>query len=129
MSIFVCTGCSFLFLLHFPVFFGDVCARGEEISLHFWNISGKAVFTDIAREFFKESDAVVLVFDVTSRSSFESLPRWLDLLQPYLDDHRFSLFLCGNKVRPPPLHHTKATNTPPSPPPRSQLAGKKTPKT
>ncbi|PHJ14884.1 ras family protein, partial [Cystoisospora suis] len=70
---------------------------GEEISLHFWNISGKAVFTDIAREFFKESDAVVLVFDVTSRSSFESLPRWLDLLQPYLDDRRFSLFLCGNK--------------------------------
>ncbi|PFH36797.1 Ras family protein [Besnoitia besnoiti] len=72
--------------------------KNENVCLHFWNLSGDAVFGEMRKEFYKESDAVVLVFDVTSRASYKNLSSWLSVLQPLLDDHRFSLFLCGNKA-------------------------------
>ncbi|KEP60965.1 UNVERIFIED_CONTAM: Ras family protein [Hammondia hammondi] len=76
----------------------SVCIKNEEICLHFWSLSGDAAFDDMRREFYKESDAVVLIFDLTSRASFDRLSTWLRDLQTLLDDRRFTLFLCGNKA-------------------------------
>jgi Ras-related protein Rab-2A len=48
------------------------------IKFQFWDTAGDARFRSIIRSYFRGSCAFVLIYDVTRRETFESLPEWLD---------------------------------------------------
>ena len=65
-----------------PVDIGDY-----EVRVNFWDLSGHPEFFDVRNEFYKDTQAAMLVFDVTSKKSFESLDSW------YREARFFSKFL------------------------------------
>jgi len=52
--------------------------QGREIRLNVWDVSGSPEFFDVRSEFYKETHACLLVYDVTSRQTYEALDAvWL----------------------------------------------------
>jgi DnaJ family protein C protein 27 len=70
-----------------------------EVRVNFWDLSGQPEFFEIRNEFYKDTQGVILVFDVASRESFEELDAWLSEAAKFGASPRDVTFvLCGNKV-------------------------------
>ncbi|KAL8579374.1 hypothetical protein ACOMHN_026739 [Nucella lapillus] len=50
---------------------------GVDMRVHMWDLSGSNEYLDVRNELYTGSDAVFIVFDVTSNPSFEALDSWL----------------------------------------------------
>ncbi|MEW5307166.1 MAG: hypothetical protein WDW38_002234 [Sanguina aurantia] len=48
-----------------------------EVRVNLWDLAGSEAYVEVRSEFYREAQGCLLVYDVTSRSSFESLGRWL----------------------------------------------------
>lgn len=46
------------------------------VKLNLWDTAGQERYRAIARVYYQETDAAVLVYDITCRASFEALERW-----------------------------------------------------
>lgn len=51
---------------------------GHKVSLQVWDTGGQERFRTITKGYFRGADGVVIVFDVCSQESFDSVPEWLD---------------------------------------------------
>jgi len=70
-----------------------------DIKIDFFDLSGDAAYSEVRNEFYSNVDGVLLVFDVTSRQSFESLDSWINELRKYgISTENTTLVLVGNKV-------------------------------
>jgi len=50
---------------------------GQDLKVNFFDTSGGTEFHDIRVEFYNDTDAALLVYDVTNRKSFQELDNWL----------------------------------------------------
>lgn len=56
-----------------------VNVSGEDIKLQFWDTAGQERFRkSMVQHYYRNVHAVVLVYDVTKMSSFQSLPQWIE---------------------------------------------------
>lgn len=53
------------------------------LQLQIWDTAGQERFRSITQSYYHSADALVLVFDVTSKESFNSLPSWLKEVEQY----------------------------------------------
>jgi len=75
---------------------------GYEVRVNFWDLSGHAEFADVRSEFYKETEGAMLVFDLSSRRSFESLESWLsEARQNGCTEKSTQFILVGNKCDRP----------------------------
>jgi Ras-related protein Rab-7A len=78
----------------------EVPVREITLTLNIWDTSGDPKMVGMGRQIYKESDCLVLVYDISSRSSFEALEtywdNYLQYAQPYEPDD-FPVILVGNK--------------------------------
>ncbi len=63
----------------------DIFSNKIEILL--WDTAGQEKFQAISSSFYRDSIAVFLCFDFTNRKSFEDIPKWMNLMIPYLPDY------------------------------------------
>ncbi|XP_072040898.1 ras-related protein Rab-30-like [Amphiura filiformis] len=70
---------------------------GEKAKLQIWDTAGQERFRSITQSYYHSADALVLVFDVTSKESFNSLPSWLKEVEQYASPKVISV-LVGNKI-------------------------------
>ncbi len=49
---------------------------GREVSVHVFDTSGAPLFREVRNEFYRDTHGIVLVFDPTSRASFDALCEW-----------------------------------------------------
>ncbi len=75
----------------------DVEVEGQRVQIQFWDTSGQELFKSMATSFYKNGHAAVLVYDVTSRKSFENIEYWLKEVRDNADVN-VKLFLLGNKI-------------------------------
>ena len=69
------------------------------IKVDFFDLSGDAAYSEVRNEFYSNIDGVLLLFDVTSRQSFESLDSWIKELRKYgISTENTTLVLIGNKA-------------------------------
>ncbi|ORY55858.1 P-loop containing nucleoside triphosphate hydrolase protein, partial [Pseudomassariella vexata] len=72
-------------------------ARRKRIKLQLWDTAGTERFRSVSRSYYRGAAGAILVYDITSHSSFRSL-------QPFLNDARalasphLTMVLVGNKV-------------------------------
>jgi small GTP-binding protein len=68
--------------------------------LQVWDTAGQEKFRSIARAYFRRSRAIVMVYDVTSRESFEHIQIWVEEINThqYESGEAPILVLVGNKV-------------------------------
>ena len=69
---------------------------GKEIKLVLWDTAGQERFRSAAFKTIRSVQGIALVFDVTFKSSFENVEKWLNDIKENLDNP--SLVLLGNKI-------------------------------
>ena len=70
------------------------------INLNFFDFSGHPEFFDVRTEFYKDLNAILLIFDLTHKRSLESLDSWVKEIEEnagLLKDLKLPLFVIGNK--------------------------------
>jgi DnaJ family protein C protein 27 len=72
---------------------------GTDIRVNFWDLSGHSEFFEVRNEFYKDAQGILLVYDVSSRASFEECDNWLTEASKYgADPATTPCVLCGNKT-------------------------------
>ncbi|CAB1323208.1 unnamed protein product [Coregonus sp. 'balchen'] len=56
---------------------------GEKTNLQIWDTAGQERFRSIARSYFRKAHGVLLLYDVTSESSFLNVREWMGQIQTY----------------------------------------------
>ncbi|KDO22856.1 hypothetical protein SPRG_11993, partial [Saprolegnia parasitica CBS 223.65] len=70
---------------------------GAEVRVNFWDLSGQPEFLEVRNEFYKDTQGGILLFDVSSRRSFEGLDAWLKEAAKF-GGGKFPCVVCGNKI-------------------------------
>ncbi|CAH8641138.1 unnamed protein product [Schistosoma rodhaini] len=76
--------------------------ENKELRVDIFDMSGNPSFYDIRNEFYKDTNGVILTFDVTNRKTFENLIRWVRELHFESGEANSVtspvIIVCGNKV-------------------------------
>ena len=68
----------------------------KTIKLQLWDTAGQETFKSITRSYYRSSAAAFVVYDITSRKSFDNCQSWLDELEVNGNDF-LNLCIIGNK--------------------------------
>uniref|UniRef100_A0A0N5A3X9 Ras-related protein Rab-10 n=1 Tax=Parastrongyloides trichosuri TaxID=131310 RepID=A0A0N5A3X9_PARTI len=68
-----------------------------KIKLQIWDTAGQERFRSITNQYYRDADALLLVFDITVRSSFENIRNWLSQVEEFAKDGCV-VTLVGNKA-------------------------------
>ncbi|OMJ86213.1 hypothetical protein SteCoe_12353 [Stentor coeruleus] len=75
----------------------SISIEGKPIKLQIWDTSGQESFRSITRSFYRRADAVILVFDLTARHTFEHCTHWLEEIKQN-SSNDVAIFLAGNQA-------------------------------
>jgi small GTP-binding protein len=73
-----------------------VSVEGVQIPIHLWDTAGQEAYQSLVGYYSRESKGAVVVFDVTSEKSFDSIPKWLTFIRGTCPSVKIVLF--ANKV-------------------------------
>lgn len=79
----------------------DLTVDGRPITLQIWDTAGQERFQSLGVAFYRGADCCILVYDITSTKSFESLSSWKDEFVSQSncrDPDNFPFVILGNKV-------------------------------
>jgi len=77
-----------------------------EFTIHLWDTAGQERFRSITSGYFKQSHGLILLYDITNRTSFENLGKWISAVTDTLGDadkggsnkKKYAVLLLGNKA-------------------------------
>ena len=75
----------------------SISIEGKPIKLQIWDTSGQENFRSITRSFYRRADAVILVFDMTARHTFDHCSHWLEEIKQN-SSADILIFLAGNQM-------------------------------
>jgi small GTP-binding protein len=69
------------------------------IQLVLWDIGGQKIFEVMRKQFYKRSDAIFLVFDLTNPDSFRNIPTWFSDIKKNINlpEEEITGYIIGNK--------------------------------
>ena len=78
----------------------DFCLKtikhnNNEIKLQMWDTAGQEKYIGLIPSYIRNSSMIILVYDVTSKKSFENIPKWIDFIQSI---EKTKMVICGNKI-------------------------------
>ena len=75
-------------------------ADGRRVKLQLWDTAGQERFHNVTKTYFRGAAAVLLVYDVTDRDSFEWVTKWRDQVAEFVgtDVNQVVFAVVGNKV-------------------------------
>lgn len=68
----------------------------QHISIEMWDSTGHKRFRDITRSFYKKTNCVIVIFDLSFRESFENIKIWFDEIERMAPENSIKI-LVGNK--------------------------------
>ena len=77
------------------VCFKDIKFRGENIKIQIWDSSGQEKYKLLIPSYIRNSSLIFIIYDVTKRSSFDNVPKWINFTRLYESN---VIILCGNKI-------------------------------
>ena len=69
--------------------------RGQSIKIQIWDSAGQEKYKGLIPSYIRNSSIVFIVYDVSSRSSFDNIPKWIDFVK---NIEKTTMILCGNKI-------------------------------
>lgn len=69
----------------------------HKVKLQVWDTAGQERFRSLTASYYRDADALLLIYDVTNRASFENIRDWLAQVREYAKEE-VELTLVGNKV-------------------------------
>ena len=70
--------------------------RGLKAKLQIWDTAGQEKFNSLSKQYFQNSDGILLVFDITNKDSFNNIKKWYDDVISY-SGVKAKKLLIGNK--------------------------------
>ena len=73
----------------------------KEVNVSLVDTAGEERFRSITKNYFKESDGILLIYDVTNKETFKNVEGWIDSIHECLGDHdnsKYIIVLIGNKT-------------------------------
>tara|TARA_B100000768_G_scaffold113471_1_gene105137 strand:- start:354 stop:710 length:357 start_codon:yes stop_codon:yes gene_type:complete len=68
------------------------------ITLNLWDTAGQEKFKSLIPSYIKDSQAIVVVYDITSRESYNSVEKWMQDARELRDVDQALIVLAGNKA-------------------------------
>jgi len=82
--------------------------RGKKLKLTIWDTAGQERFRTLTSAYYRGAHGIVLVYDISSRQSFEDIKEWLKEVDVYSTNAEAVKMLVGNKTdREPQREVTK----------------------
>ncbi|RWS09956.1 UDP-N-acetylglucosamine--dolichyl-phosphate N-acetylglucosaminephosphotransferase-like protein [Dinothrombium tinctorium] len=83
--------------------------NGVKVKLQIWDTAGQERFRSITQSYYRSAHCLILVYDISSQPSFDSLPQWCRDVEQYAGNSSRSVLkvLVGNKCdkeREIPIH-------------------------
>ncbi|KAL4693743.1 hypothetical protein H8959_013008 [Pygathrix nigripes] len=79
-----------------------VHVRDREIKVNIFDMAGHPFFYEVRNEFYKDTQGVILVYDVGQKDSFDALDAWLAEMKQELGPHgnteNIIFVVCANKI-------------------------------
>lgn len=72
--------------------------RNKRVKLTIWDTAGQERFRTLTSSYYRGAQGVVLVYDITRRSSFEQLEHWCKEVETYASYQDIVKVLVGNKL-------------------------------
>ena len=73
-----------------------ITINDRKVNLQIWDTSGQERYQAINKNFYRNADGIIFVFDVTKDESFQHLKNWLNSSQDC--DKEFKRIIVGNKI-------------------------------
>ena len=70
----------------------------SSVKVFFWDTAGQEKFQNIAKQYYKGANGVLLIYDITNRKSFERINFWLKELKENNRIEELYTCLIGNKL-------------------------------
>ena len=71
---------------------------GETIALNLIDTAGQEKYKALAKSYFKNADAVIFVFSINDKESFENIKNWINLFKENHSDEVYApLYIAGAK--------------------------------
>jgi small GTP-binding protein len=71
--------------------------NGQDVKLQIWDTAGQDRFRSITKNYYKGSNGIILIYDVTSLKTFENVKSWVSQIHEEISD-KVVIYLVGNKV-------------------------------
>ena len=71
--------------------------KDRKIQLDIWDTAGQERFLSITKNTYKGSDGIILMYDLTSKKTFNSINNWIKGIKEAIDINRIAIVLVGNK--------------------------------
>ena len=78
---------------------GNSVQKKFDISL--FDTAGQEQFRTITLSYYRGSDGILLIYDITNKSSFDSIEMWIDSIKGSIDingNSKYAIILLGNKL-------------------------------
>ncbi len=72
--------------------------RGKTLKLTIWDTAGQERFRTLTSAYYRGAHGIILVYDVTSRESFDNIKDWLKEIDIYSTNEEAVKMLIGNKT-------------------------------
>jgi Ras-related protein Rab-1A len=66
--------------------------------LTLWDTAGQERFRSITTSYYKSSQGLILMYDITKRESFDNVENWLQNIKESIGDEKYVIVLLGNKL-------------------------------
>jgi len=70
--------------------------NGRDITLHVWDTGGQERYATMTQSYYRQSDCIIVVYDVTNQNSFETTAKWWKEIDRYSKKDVVRI-LAGNK--------------------------------
>ena len=85
----------------FYINFKDDKNEKKAINVSLFDTAGQEKFRSITLNYFKGSDGILLIYDITNRTTFENVEMWINSINEAIgtnNDSKFQIILIGNKT-------------------------------
>ena len=73
-------------------------ARRPRLQLEIWDTAGQETYLSITRTYYRNTNACLLVYDITRRESFNHIVTWLEEARQNSNNPNLAVMVVGNKA-------------------------------
>lgn len=76
----------------------SLVVNDKKVKLQLWDSCGQERFNALTRSYYRNTDAFIICYDISSHKSFENAKFWIKELEKYVIDHPVIKILVGTKT-------------------------------
>ena len=72
----------------------------KTFNISFFDTAGQEKFRAVTLSYYKETDGILLLYDITDRKSFDNVSKWVDSIKEAIEgnESKYAIILIGNKL-------------------------------